>query len=50
MEADVAVEAGEKDDLQIDMSYFEKLKDDAIKTIEKFGSLRELSCHKIRER
>ena len=28
-------------DLQIDMSYFEKLKDEAIKTIEQFGSFRE---------
>jgi hypothetical protein len=28
-------------DLQIDMSYFEKLKDDAIKTVEKFGSFEE---------
>jgi hypothetical protein len=27
--------------LKIDMSYFEKLKDDAIKTIEKFGSFEE---------
>ncbi len=29
-------------DLKIDMSYFEKLKDDAIKTIEQFGSFEEL--------
>ena len=29
-------------DLKIDMSYFEKLKDEAIKTIEKFGSFEEL--------
>jgi hypothetical protein len=28
-------------DVQIDMSYFEKLKDEAIKTIEKFGSFEE---------
>ena len=28
-------------DLQIDMSYFEKLKDEAIKTIEQFGSFQE---------
>jgi hypothetical protein len=28
-------------DVKIDMSYFEKLKDDAIKTIEKFGSYKE---------
>ena len=41
MEADAAIEAGEKDELQIDMSYFEKLKDDAIATIEKFGSFEE---------
>ena len=38
MEADVAIEAGEHDNLVIDMSYFEKLKDDAVKAIEKFGS------------
>ena len=30
------------DDLEIDMSYFEKLKDEAIKTIEQFGSFEEL--------
>jgi energy-coupling factor transporter ATP-binding protein EcfA2 len=30
------------DNLKIDMSYFETLKDDAIKTIEKFGSYEEL--------
>ena len=41
MEADAAIEAGEKDELRIDMSYFEKLKDDAITTIEKFGSFEE---------
>jgi hypothetical protein len=34
MEAEVAENM---DDLQIDMSYFEKLKDDAVKTIEQFG-------------
>ncbi len=28
-------------ELEIDMSYFEKLKDDAIKTIEQFGSFEE---------
>jgi hypothetical protein len=39
MEAETAIEAG--DDLQIDMSYFEKLKDDAIKAIEQFGSFEE---------
>jgi hypothetical protein len=37
MEADVAIEAAEKEDLQIDMSYFDKLKDDAVKAIEQFG-------------
>jgi len=41
MEADAAIELGEKDDLQIDMSYFEKLRDDAVKTIEKFGNFEE---------
>jgi hypothetical protein len=35
LEAEVAKE---KDDLQIDMSYFETLKVKAIETIEKFGS------------
>lgn len=35
MEADVAKEVK---DLKIDMSYFEKLKNDAVQTIEKFGS------------
>lgn len=34
--------ARQRDDLKIDMSYFEKLKDDAIKAIEKFGSFKEL--------
>lgn len=29
------------DDLEIDMSYFEKLKDDAVKAIEQFGSFKE---------
>jgi hypothetical protein len=38
MEADVAKEVP---DVKIDMSYFEKLKNDAIKTIEKFGSFEE---------
>lgn len=37
-EADAAIEEGVKDELKIDMTYFEKLKDDAIQTIEKFGS------------
>ena len=41
VEADIAVELGEKDKLEIDMSYFEKLKDDAIGAIEKFGSFEE---------
>ena len=41
MEADIAIEAGENDDLQIDMTYFEKLKDDAVKAIEQFGSFEE---------
>jgi hypothetical protein len=39
VEADVAIEKGDKDDLEIDMSYFEKLKDDAVKAIEKFGRI-----------
>jgi len=38
LEAEIA---REKKDLQIDMSYFYKLKDDAIKAIEKFGSFEE---------
>jgi energy-coupling factor transporter ATP-binding protein EcfA2 len=33
--------ASQVKDLKIDMAYFEKLKDDAIKTIEKFGSFEE---------
>jgi hypothetical protein len=41
MESDAAVEAGERDDLDIDTTYFEKLKDDAVKAIEKFGSFDE---------
>lgn len=41
VEADVAIEQGEKDSLAIDMSYFNKLKDSAIETIEKFGSFEE---------
>jgi hypothetical protein len=41
MEADAAIEVGEKENLQIDMSYFEKLKDDAVATIEKFGRFEE---------
>jgi hypothetical protein len=39
MEADAAVEKG--DELQIDMSYFEKLKQEAVAAIEKFGSFKE---------
>ncbi|MFL5661347.1 MAG: DUF5906 domain-containing protein [Ktedonobacteraceae bacterium] len=38
-EADAVLE--EFDELQIDMSYFEKLRTDAVKTIEKFGSFEE---------
>jgi energy-coupling factor transporter ATP-binding protein EcfA2 len=38
IEAEVAKE---RPDLQIDMSYFEKLKEDAIKSIERFGSFEE---------
>ncbi len=38
MEAEIAAE---QKDLQIDMSYFEKLKDDAIKAIEQFGPFEE---------
>ena len=30
-------------DLKIDMSYFEKLKDEAIKTIEQFGSFQDFT-------
>jgi hypothetical protein len=41
VEADAAIEMGEKDKLEIDMSYFDKLKDDAIKAIEQFGSFEE---------
>jgi len=41
MEADAAEEVGEKDGLQIDMTYFDKLKDDAIKAISQFGSFEE---------
>jgi DNA polymerase III delta prime subunit len=37
IEADTAIEMGEKDDLEIDMSYFEKLVNDARKAIEQFG-------------
>ena len=39
MEAHIAKEMGDK--VQIDMSYFDKLKDDAISTIEQFGSFEE---------
>jgi DNA polymerase III delta prime subunit len=42
MEADVAEEVAEKDDdLAVDMTFFEKLKDDAVKAIEQFGSFEE---------
>jgi hypothetical protein len=41
VEADIAIEAGEKDNLEIDMSYFEKLKEAAVKAIEQFGSFEE---------
>lgn len=41
VEADGAIELGEQNNLEIDMSYFEKLKEDAIKAIEKFGSFEE---------
>jgi DNA polymerase III delta prime subunit len=41
MEADVGIEAGEQEDLHIDMSYFEKLTGDAVKAIEQFGSFKE---------
>jgi hypothetical protein len=42
MEADVAIEAGEQDDLEIDMTYFEKLRADAVNAIEQFGSFERL--------
>jgi energy-coupling factor transporter ATP-binding protein EcfA2 len=41
LEADTAAEMGEKDELEIDMSYFEKLREDAVKAIEQFGSFEE---------
>lgn len=41
MEADIAIEAGESDALQIDMSYFEKLRSNAVKAIEQFGPFEE---------
>jgi energy-coupling factor transporter ATP-binding protein EcfA2 len=41
IEADTAVEAGVRDNLAIDMSYFEKLRADAVKAIEQFGSFEE---------
>jgi hypothetical protein len=41
MEADTAEEAGEKDELQIDMTFFDKLKDEAVRAIEQFGSFEE---------
>ena len=36
--------AKERPNLEIDMSYFEKLRDDAIKTIDKFGSYEEFTA------
>jgi len=42
VESDAAIELGEKDELEIDMTYFEKLKEEAIATIEKFGSFEDL--------
>lgn len=41
MEADVAESLG--DDLKVDMGYFNKLKDTAIRTIEEFGSFEEFT-------
>ena len=41
MEADAAFEGEKQGDLKIDMSYFEKLKDNAIAAIEQFGSFEE---------
>jgi len=41
VDADAGIEIGERDELDIDMSYFEKLRIDAIKAIEKFGSFEE---------
>jgi hypothetical protein len=41
LEADASLEIGERDELEIDMSYFDKMKDEAIKTIEQFGSFEE---------
>lgn len=41
MESDGAAEMGEQDKLEIDFAYFEKLKEDAITTINKFGSFEE---------
>jgi hypothetical protein len=41
IEADTAVEANERDKVSIDMSYFEKLRADAVKAIEQFGSFEE---------
>jgi hypothetical protein len=38
MEAEIAKGV---DNLQIDMTYFDKLKDEAVSTIEKFGSYKE---------
>jgi hypothetical protein len=38
---DASIAEGLGDELKIDMSYFEKLRDDAIKTIEKFGNYRD---------
>lgn len=41
VEADVAIEEGQKENLEIDMTYFEKLKDTAVKAIEQFGPFEE---------
>lgn len=41
MEADVAASLGDK--LQVDLGYFDKLKTEAIKTIEQFGSFEEFT-------
>jgi hypothetical protein len=40
MEADVAEELGDR--LEVDYAYFNKLKDEAVKAIEQFGSFQEL--------
>ena len=41
VEADGAIEVGEKDELDIDVSYFEKLREAAVAAIEQFGSFEE---------